>query len=566
MGDASPGFLCCSLLLDELARATDRLGLPSAAPVVFGSSCHLPNRSGRWPPAGLDELLEQGRAVLACCMNCRRPAPPAAGHAPISALEHPDLQVISVQTQGALFLGDDATERAVDEGAFIVLPGWLRQWRRIVVDGWGFDENTAPLFFQESATRLLFLDTGRSEPWEEELAAMAAFVALPVEVRHVGISHLELLIDREIERRRHRDERAAARKTVALSRAQSAEHAAVVDFITRLGSLPGEQAIVQALEEIAQILFAPEEARFVDGRQPAELPPGDERCFAVDVAYGDAALGTLVVRGLAMPEHRTRYLSMAQAASDAAAIALNASRLYGREQDLVRQLGRKVEELGQFTYVASHDLQAPLRRLVSFSGLLSRTLGDELPEKAARFLGHIEDSALLMRTLVEDLLRLSRAGNNPLRQESLALDACVDRAVASLASSVEQTGAEIRRQPLPRTVGDSGLISQLFQNLLGNALKFVPAGRAPQVEVSAAPKGDRWLVTVSDNGIGIDPAAAERIFAPFQRLHGVSEYEGTGIGLSICRRVVERHGGELWVEPGAEGGSVFRFTLPGSPD
>ncbi|MFH1463477.1 MAG: ATP-binding protein [Pseudomonadota bacterium] len=202
---------------------------------------------------------------------------------------------------------------------------------------------------------------------------------------------------------------------------------------------------------------------------------------------------------------------------------------------------------------------------MSFSELLARALGDDLPDKASVYLDHIGRNALLMRTLVQDLLRLSRAGNSPLATAPLALDACLDRALRALGATIEEHGAEIRRAPLPEITGDAGLLAQLFQNLVGNALKFVPPGRRPVVDLAARRDGDHWVVSVADNGIGIDPAYAQRIFAPFQRLHRAEEYPGSGIGLAICRRVVERHGGTLWVQPGPEQGSIFQFTLPASP-
>ena len=561
MSEFQPGFLCCSLLARELEVVSRRLGLEGSQRVFFESNCHLASSQDSWPPPRAQALLEGDKPVLALCMNCKRPSASAQAASPISGLEHPGLQVIEVQTQGELFLGQDATERALAEGAFIVLPGWLACWRSIIIDSWGFDAATAPIFFGEAATRLVFLDTGVEGPWERELSALAAFVGLPCEHRFVGLSHLEALVRCASAACSQRSERRSIQAAAAQARALAAEYATVVDFITSLGSLPSEAAIIASLEGTAQILFAAQQVCFLPHDPENEAAQGPAS-FEVAVTFAGERLGMLAVHGIALPEHRARYLPMAAATCDAAGIALNATRLVERERSLARQLEQKVVELDQFAYVASHDLQAPLRRLVSFAELLESTLGEQLPPRAVTYLDHIQRNAVLMRTLVQDLLRLSRASNSPLRAEPVQLDLCLDRALMALGSSTEERGAVVERRPLPGIVGDPGLLSQLFQNLLGNALKFVPADRSPVVVVSADREDQRWVICVQDNGIGIEPQHAETIFAPFQRLHRSHEYDGSGIGLSICRRVVERHGGEIWVQPGDAQGSIFRFSLP----
>jgi light-regulated signal transduction histidine kinase (bacteriophytochrome) len=166
-----------------------------------------------------------------------------------------------------------------------------------------------------------------------------------------------------------------------------------------------------------------------------------------------------------------------------------------------------------------------------------------------------------MRALVRDLLTLSHASQFDMTWTRFALDACVDTALQSLRLRVEETGATIERQPLPEIMGDATLLTQLYQNLLSNALKYQANG-PPVIRLTAEPRGDVWLLGVQDNGIGIDPAYAEYIFTPFKRLHSRVEYAGTGMGLAICRKVVERHGGRIWVESRPGQGATFSFTLP----
>lgn len=226
-----------------------------------------------------------------------------------------------------------------------------------------------------------------------------------------------------------------------------------------------------------------------------------------------------------------------------------------------RELARKNQELDEFTYVASHDLQEPVRKLISFSKLLEQDLGQQLPPQAAQDLHFIVDAAQRMRDLIQALLALSRTGRSAMQLAPVDLNACVDRALEALELKVRESGATIRRDALPTVVGDATLLTQLYQNLIGNALKFVPPGRTPHVHLTAQQRGDGWVLGVQDNGIGIPPEYAERIFRPFQRLHSRREYEGTGIGLAICKKAVERHGGQLWLTSQPGEGTHFQFTL-----
>jgi two-component system sensor histidine kinase/response regulator len=230
-------------------------------------------------------------------------------------------------------------------------------------------------------------------------------------------------------------------------------------------------------------------------------------------------------------------------------------------------LQRKNQELDEFNYVASHDLQEPVRKLISFSKLLSQDVGEtNLNERARRDLQFIVGAAVRMRDLIQDLLALSRAGRAAMKVELTSLDDCVNTALDTLDVRVRESQATIDREELPEVVADKTLLTQLYQNLLGNALKFTLAGRPPRIRLSAARHGDVWELAVEDNGIGIKSEYTDRIFKAFQQLHGRGEYEGTGIGLAICRKAVERHGGEIWVESQPGEGSRFKFTLPLHPE
>ena len=227
------------------------------------------------------------------------------------------------------------------------------------------------------------------------------------------------------------------------------------------------------------------------------------------------------------------------------------------------ELRRQYAELDEFTFVASHDLQEPLRKLIAFGELLPRDVGGDLPTAARNDLRFITDAARRMQTLVQDLLTLSRVGQTALERGRVVLDVCADRALDALAARVNETGAEIVRDALPAVVGDATLLTQLYQNLIGNALKFTQNGTPPRIRLTAKPHDGQWVFGVQDNGIGVPPKYADQIFAPFKRLHSRDQFEGTGIGLAVCRKAVERHGGRIWVEAAPGQGAHFKFTLNG---
>ena len=242
------------------------------------------------------------------------------------------------------------------------------------------------------------------------------------------------------------------------------------------------------------------------------------------------------------------YISDALARSITKAVRMNKS------------LHRKNVELDEFTYVASHDLQEPLRKLMVFSSMLRSDLGDDLPERAEKDVVFIVDAATRMQTLIHNLLDLSRAESGVMHCHEVALDACVDRALEMLETGIQAATAMIVREVLPTVQGDDAMLTRLYQNLIDNALKFCNA-QHPVIRLTAEQQGEQLVFGVHDNGIGIQPEYHEQIFMPFKRLHGRGDYEGTGIGLAICRKTVERHGGRIWVESELGQGTYLKFTL-----
>jgi len=233
-------------------------------------------------------------------------------------------------------------------------------------------------------------------------------------------------------------------------------------------------------------------------------------------------------------------------------------------QQQADRLARSNAELEQFAYVASHDLRQPLRMVGSYVQLLERRLAAQLDAETRQMMGFATQGAQRMDQMLVALLEYSRVGRMGEPMAPLAMRAALDEALRFLSPAIHETRAVIRVQgQWPELVVSRNEISRLWQNLVGNALKFRVAGREPEIDIRAVPQAQGWRFEVCDNGIGIDPSQSERLFRVFQRLHTRSEYEGTGIGLAVARKIVERHGGRIWAESAGLGqGSCFAFFLP----
>jgi light-regulated signal transduction histidine kinase (bacteriophytochrome) len=263
--------------------------------------------------------------------------------------------------------------------------------------------------------------------------------------------------------------------------------------------------------------------------------------FQVNVAAGDDTIDKLVMLVNLVLDVACRALDMAEERNN---------RLKERNKDLE-----------QFAYVASHDLQEPLRMVSSFLQLLERRFGTDLDPTAQEYIHYAVDGAQRMQGLIRDLLSYSRIGTHGRPLEPTSSEEAFETAMQDLRVAIEEADAHVTRDALPVVCGDRAQLAQLFQNLLSNAIKFRGKGPA-EVHISAEPAGTHWEFRVRDRGIGIAPEHAERIFQIFQRLHTRDDYEGTGIGLAICKKIVERHGGRIWVESEPGQGTTFHFTLP----
>ncbi len=302
-------------------------------------------------------------------------------------------------------------------------------------------------------------------------------------------------------------------------------------------------------------------------RGPKATAAGLRGAFALPVRMGEKVLGAIEFFSHE-PRHPDKWLLTTTVSIGNLIGQLMARRqaeaamreAFQELEHKTRELTRSNEELQQFAYVASHDLQEPLRMISSYTQLLGRRYGDRLDGDAKEFMAYIVDGAARMKQLIEDLLAYSRVGTRAKEFQEVDSGASLARALANLRASQEASGAVITHDPMPHVLADGAQLAQIFQNLIGNAIKFRGA-EPPRIHVGAQTTDTVCVFTVKDNGIGLDTQYAERIFMMFQRLHNKTEYPGTGIGLAIVKKIVERHGGRIWVESEPGKGAQFGFTI-----
>lgn len=279
------------------------------------------------------------------------------------------------------------------------------------------------------------------------------------------------------------------------------------------------------------------------------------------------ARGPKDIRGIANDVENMRQTIVAELESSRSARAKLAEQTDALDEQAV-ELRRSNAELEQFAYVASHDLQEPLRKVASFCQLLEKRYGDKLDERGTEYIGFAVDGAKRMQILINDLLTFSRVGRLNAMSTAVDLGDALDAALANVSIAVEETGAVILRPdtPLPTVTGDPTLLAMLWQNLIGNAMKFRRPDVAPRIvielERTVDDDDELWRIRLSDNGIGIPEEFVDKVFVIFQRLHGRDAYAGTGIGLALCKKIVEHHGGTIGIDTGYTGGTRFCFTLP----
>ncbi len=490
-----------------------------------------------------------------------------------------------------LFVDSAIVRPYLDQGAGLLTPGMLRQWR----DGDGvpvFSEDNRRGASGESATKLVLLDTGTDPTAGATLEAMGKKFGIPVEALEIGLGRLRSQVHRMIDRWRQDDIKQCERKLT--------DFAMVHDLMSGITALTHEQDVIKQVMELFNMLCAPAELYYLSmhGKTSGDLygvsnmAAGEEvkaRLFGLGRAYckeqesagflinvtrGTMRLGTLELRRVAFPEYLSHYLNLSLNIAPVIALAVANARTYQRRLDAERQvrvLNGELEkrlaavnalnkELETFTYSVSHDLRAPLRGLDGFSHILQRDYPDILDGRGRHFLERIRANARRMGELIDDLLHLSRLTRGKLNLTRVDLSRLAREQVADLQQSEPQRKVEIHVDDGMAIVGDLRLLRSLMENLIGNAWKYTGKTEVARIRFIREQTEGQDVFTIEDNGAGFDMNYAEKLFAPFQRLHGNDEFQGNGIGLATAQRIVQRHGGRIWADAVPGQGAAFHFT------
>ncbi len=328
----------------------------------------------------------------------------------------------------------------------------------------------------------------------------------------------------------------------------------------------------EVMRQQRAILFLPDSLHETRTMFPGLIPQyhsGLRSFISVPLIYKDETTGVLHFSSMKPNAYSDYEVGMADLIAAQIAGAIENSHLHAETLEADRSLQRQAEELArsnaeleQFAYVASHDLQEPLRVIAGYVNLLEERYADKLDQDARDFIGFTTDAAHRMRALINALLRYSRLETHGNPFEKMDCNRALSEAIADLEVSIDESDAEITTDALPSVVGDQIQITHVFENLISNAIKFRKDDCLPRIHISCSRAEDSWRISVADNGTGIRPRYQERIFGMFKRAHKRSKYPGTGIGLALCQKIVERHGGRIWVESEFNQGSTFHFTIP----
>ncbi len=483
-------------------------------------------------------------------------------------------------------------------GAYVTTPGWLADWARLTERD-GLDREGLRKLVGESTRRIILLDTGVYDDSADRLAAFAEFAGLPSEILPVGLDSVRLHLENLLLHLRLSSERDQSIVESAQASRQSADYAMLFDLISALGGITTEAEAIEKIFEVFTLFCAPSRLVYVplvDGS------PGDARArpvyqgvseaiksrlaglrashawtesgkgFTLRIGRRSQAVAVLEVDGFSYPELGRDYLNLALNIAPVLALAIANARQFQKLNAANTNLARSNAELEQFAAVVSNDLGAPLRNVTRHLKLFAERHADQLSGEAAILIAQAGEGASHMQKLIDDLLAYCRVDMVDQAFELTDCEVVVQRAIRNLASLIEDTGATVTFDPLPAVSGDGGQLALLFQNLIGNALVF-HGDRPPEVHIRAELQVGEpaladgqaeigWLFAIQDNGIGIDPEHAEQIFGLFRRAPGQEARSGTGMGLAICKKIVERHGGRIWFESAPGQGATFYFTMP----
>jgi len=589
-----PSGLCiatCNHFEPELRRALADEGLAEVQVAIFPAMCGRPRMA--WSElCGL--LLKGGKRGWehlelicgACCLQSGE-APPSLGSCRTHLFDNCQEFVVNGAFAGSL----------VGSGAYLATPGWLSCWRETLRD-WGFDQATALTMFRESAQCVTLLDTGIREGVAEELAEFSDYVGLPHKSYAVGMDGVRAQVARlALEWRVEKAGKDSRENSRLLS-----EQAMAMDVVGQLARLNVKTGAAEKALALFSQLFAPSRTSLVtinDDGTPEVIVSGEGQAdagellsradkagteysvsptgagFLLRLAEGDRVTGVIEVEGVAFPQYLQRYLAEGINIARIVNLALANERAYshlqtniakleaaeGRLHEALDELRRSNADLEQFAVAASHDLQSPLAQVQTFLKLLKVSCEEQLDDSAMELLNGAVGGAEEMLGLIRDLLAYARLGRQGEKVAEVDCDKVIERACDLLRSQIADADANIHCDSLPIVYGNRTQLVQLFMNLLSNAIKYRRDG-PPIIRIGARGEGEFYEFSVSDDGMGIPVEYRDAIFQVFTRVAGRKPHQGTGIGLALCKRIVEFHGGTIRVESKPGEGSNFLFTLP----
>ncbi len=541
--------------VSQLLRECDQSNVRVA---LFGGRCL----------AGLRDLTANGRVVLAPVESC------------------PELA-----------LNREAVQAYIAGGACVLTPGSLAGWQQLATRA-GLDRDGLRRLLGATTQRILLLDTGVYEDSADQLRRLAEFIGLPAEILPVGLDAVRLRLESLLLRLQLTLAHDRSQAESAQASRQSADYAMLFDLISALGGINTETEVIEKIFELFTMLCAPSRLVYlplVDGL------PGDARVrpayqgiseatrnrlaglrsnyawtesgkgFTLRIGRRDQTVAVLEVDGFSYGELGRDYLNLALNIAPVLALAISNARQFQKLNAANASLARSNAELEQFAAIISNDLSAPLHTVAHHLAAFRERHESGLAAEAQQLIGQAAEGTAHMQRLIDDLLAYCRVDMAGKAFELTDCEAVVAQALRNLAGLIADTAATVTHDPLPAVMGDFGQLTLLFQNLIGNALRF--RGEQPPIvhiraelqvgEAEAAAQGEiGWLFAIQDNGIGIDPAHAEQIFGLFRRPADQEMRSGTGMGLAICKKIVERHGGRIWFESVPGQGSTFYFTLP----
>lgn len=589
-------LLVCRNFAKEFSAAAILEGIQDLDVSPFPSFCQSAGAKRNLPADFFQRLCTRYRRVIVVGGLCLR-----------SFAARPDLQAISnlsfqiVEQCFYPLAGPSLVDFQLAQSAYLLTPDWLANWQKHLAH-LGFATDDSRTFFAESCTRLVFLDTLLDSHSESDLSNLARHLALPFERIVLGLDFTRLFI-RKITDSAFADERAAEwSATLHRMEQQLADYAMALDVMKNCTQLADEKAVASSIIRLFHQLFGAATVRFtllsessISGYelhcdeticsftassvdQPA---PPDGFCISIHDEF--ETYGSLSFGQFAFPQYRNDYFNLALSLAGVCALSLAISRAHKRIALLNADLQRTVStiaaqaqdlkqanqqlsiingDLESFSYSVSHDLCAPLRNIDSFTRILQEYHSAALSEKGVYLLQRIQACAQKMNALIHDMLNLSRVGRTAMTPVALNISEMILSILADLQEAEPERVVNRQVEPDLSVFADPALLRIMLQNLLGNAWKFTAKTAAPHIEFGLQRLDDNDFFFIRDNGAGFDMQLADKLFAPFQRLHAASDFPGSGIGLATVLRVIRKHDGEIRVDAAPGRGATFFFRFP----